>query len=403
MATRINHLSDFTLYETFTRFDKQVAVPEHFRITYFTETGFPRCFVAERNGSEFRNCDLSTDGNTLHVYFTLSRQYIGTGPVKKIITEIFEDSQFPDGERRVSTPADTSIVLWSGKSDDSVDTSDESVLQDLLYGYSAYELAKKYGYEGTEQEYAMAPLLAINELPNYAKKDLSNVTIDSFQQKGIPIMHLNISDIDSDDLKVPGVYVAPISSIDVDTVGFAETIDLLGNSIIMTVGQTGTNVKYQYIFCQEETGSYFYYRMLDPISLGGATFYPVLPDIATSNKAGLVKSGGDITVGGDGTVSVNKTDTIKFNNSSDAINIDNYPQSDYGTISIWFNQAEADGNPPGQEGVIYQTKYRSELGESSSTYVDCLTQLYVGSGGIKHRTIINYNDSSKFDGVAWSE
>ena len=94
---------------------------------------------------------------------------------------------------------------------------------------------------------------------------------------------------------------------------------------------------------------------------------------------------------------------IAFVNSSDAINIDNYPQNDYGTIAIWFNQAEADGTPPGQEGIVYQTKYRSELGESGSTYVDCLTQLYVGSGGIKHRTIINYNDSSKFDGVAWSE
>lgn len=198
MATRINHLSDFTLYETFTRFDKPVAVPERLRITYFTDTGFPRCFVAERNGSEFRNCDLSTDGNTLHVYFTLSRQYIGTGPVKKIITEIFEDSQFPDGERRVSTPADTSIVLWSGKSDDSVDASDESLLKDLLYGYSAYELAKKYGYEGTEQEYAMAPLLAINELPNYAKKDLSNVDSSAFRNKNIYPVSSFVYSVDGD-------------------------------------------------------------------------------------------------------------------------------------------------------------------------------------------------------------
>ena len=93
---------------------------------------------------------------------------------------------------------------------------------------------------------------------------------------------------------------------------------------------------------------------------------------------------------------------ISFVNSSDAINIDNYPQSDYGTIAIWFNRAEADGMPPGQEGIVYQTKYRSELGESGSTYVDCLTQLYVGSGGIKHRTVIDYDESAPFDGVAWS-
>lgn len=93
---------------------------------------------------------------------------------------------------------------------------------------------------------------------------------------------------------------------------------------------------------------------------------------------------------------------IAFVNSDDAINIDNYPQAEYGTVVIWYNRAEADGAPPGQEGVIYQTKYRSELGESGSTYVDCLTQLYVGSGGIKHRTVIDYDAANPFDGMAWS-
>lgn len=198
MATRINHLSDFTLYETFTRFDKPVAVPERLRITYFTDTGFPRCFVAERNGSEFRNCALSPDGNTLQVYIALSRHYIGTGPVKKIITEILDSPVFPDGERRVNAPSDTSVILWSGTSDTSIDASDESVLQDLLYGYSAYELAKKYGYEGTEQEYAMAPLLAINELPNYAKKDLSNVDTTAFRNKGFYPVATLVYSVDAD-------------------------------------------------------------------------------------------------------------------------------------------------------------------------------------------------------------
>lgn len=198
MATRVNHLSDFTLYETFTRFDQQVAVPERLRITYFTETGFPRCFVAERNGSEFRNCSLSPDGNTLQVYIALSRHYIGTGPVKKIITEILDAPVFPDGERRVSTPSDTSVILWSGASDTSIEAADESVLQDLLYGYSAYELAKKYGYEGTEQEYAMAPLLAINELPNYAKKDLSNVDSSAFRDKGFYPVATLVYSVDAD-------------------------------------------------------------------------------------------------------------------------------------------------------------------------------------------------------------
>ena len=93
---------------------------------------------------------------------------------------------------------------------------------------------------------------------------------------------------------------------------------------------------------------------------------------------------------------------IAFVNSDDAINIDNYPQSDYGTIVIWLNGAQADGVLPGTEGVIYQTKYKSQTGDTSNDYVDCLTQLYVGSGGIKQRTVIDYDSAYLFDGMPWS-
>ena len=185
MATRINHKSDFTSYEQFTRYDKPVAVPERVRITYFTETGFPRCFVAERNGDILKNCSLSDDGMSLRVYVALSRQYIGTGPLKKIITETVEDANFPNGEKRLDSVAESNVVLWSGNSDNGLDTEDESELLPFRYGYSAYELAKIHGYEGTEEEYALAPLLAINELQNYAKKDLSNVDEAEFAYKNV--------------------------------------------------------------------------------------------------------------------------------------------------------------------------------------------------------------------------
>lgn len=99
----------------------------------------------------------------------------------------------------------------------------------------------------------------------------------------------------------------------------------------------------------------------------------------------------------------NKIKPIPFNNASDAINIDNYPQDDYGTIAIWFNQAEADGYPPGREGLVLQTKYRSELGDSGTSYVDCLTQFYIGNEGVRHRTIIDYDASSKFENTPWSK
>lgn len=185
MATRINHKSDFTSYEQFTRYDKPVAVPERVRITYFTETGFPRCFVAERNGDILKNCSLSDDGMSLRVYVALSRQYIGTGPLKKIITETVEDANFPNGEKRLDSVAESNVILWSGNSDNGLDTEDGAELSPFRYGYSAYELAKIHGYEGTEEEYALAPLLAINELENYAKKDLSNVDEAEFAYKNV--------------------------------------------------------------------------------------------------------------------------------------------------------------------------------------------------------------------------
>ena len=76
---------------------------------------------------------------------------------------------------------------------------------------------------------------------------------------------------------------------------------------------------------------------------------------------------------------------IAFVNSSDAINIDNYPQNDYGTIAIWFNpgRGRRDTSGTGRYRPTRQN-YRSERGESGSTYVDCLTQLYVGQR--RHKT-----------------
>lgn len=66
------------------------------------------------------------------------------------------------------------------------------------YGYSAYELAKIHGYEGTEEEYALAPLLAINELEDYAKKDLSNVRLADFREKGVYPVESFVYSVDND-------------------------------------------------------------------------------------------------------------------------------------------------------------------------------------------------------------
>lgn len=221
---------------------------------------------------------------------------------------------------------------------------------------------------------------------------------DKSKLDGLSAIARKETDIDSDVFKTPGIYVAPISSIIVD----GEETTLYGNSTIITIGN-GSQAGYieQIVIASIDDETKIFRRSWD-LTTEPFEFTSLLPDIATSRTAGLIKSGGDITVGGDGTVSVNKTDTIKFNNSSDAINIDNYPQNDYGTITIWYNFSQADGESPGQEGIIYQTKYKSQTGDTVNPYVDCLTQLYVGSGGIKQRTVIDYDAANPFDGIPWS-
>lgn len=213
------------------------------------------------------------------------------------------------------------------------------------------------------------------------------------------------TNIGAEVFKTPGVYVAPISSIYIN----GTDTPLYGNSTIITIGNNAqAGYIEQVIITSIDDKAKMFYRSWD-LTTEPFDFVPLLPDVATQYTAGLVKSGGDITVSDNGEVTVNNSSSskhanaISFNNSSDAINIDNYPQDDYGTIIIWYNDAQADRSfSPGQEGVIYQTKYKSQGGETDAPYHDCLTQLYVGSGGIKHRTAIDYDIANPFDGIAWS-
>lgn len=129
----------------------------------------------------------------------------------------------------------------------------------------------------------------------------------------------------------------------------------------------------------------------------------------TNNHLEIVDSNGSLTelyassFVGDLKGTADKAASLSFSNSDDAINIDNYPQADYGVIPIWLNTAEADGYPPGREGLVFQAKYISEQGSASAEYVDCLTQFYVGNEGVRHRTIVDYDEATKFENTPWSK
>ncbi len=116
-----HYKSDFSSVHQFFRKegdkDLQIAVPDHVRLTFFTEERLG-AFVAERNGDKMTGCSLSEDGKTLTTSIPLSRICLGTGELFCEIAVITPDSNFLQQERIEVTPVKMGVTLWRGKSDD---------------------------------------------------------------------------------------------------------------------------------------------------------------------------------------------------------------------------------------------------------------------------------------------
>lgn len=155
---RQHYRSDLTLNVKITRPANsdggggQVAIPEHVRLEYFVPDG-RTSIVAERNGKDTTLCKLSEDGMSLEVFLPLSRRQLGVGNLIVVITEYSPAAGFPDEIKEIHNPSETGIQLWSGASDGDGTITTEAELVAWRYGYSAYELAKIHGFEGTEEEF----------------------------------------------------------------------------------------------------------------------------------------------------------------------------------------------------------------------------------------------------------
>lgn len=169
---RKNFRSDFTIEETFYAESGQnnglvpTAVPQYFRIDYFTPRSKAK-FTCSRNGETFHNCSLSQGGNSVICCLSLSRKFIGAGPLLKVVRTSENDSRFPDSLRNDELISSTGIDLWAGPSDAGEMESD-SVLPEVIvrYGYSAYRLAVLNGFVGTEEEW-LASLIGPQGLSAY--------------------------------------------------------------------------------------------------------------------------------------------------------------------------------------------------------------------------------------------
>lgn len=170
---RQNCKGDFHIAESF--YDNldggniQIKVPDHVRIEYFTKNTTDRMFIVERNRTEYTNCQLSDDGMNLIANISLSRQFIGTGEMYHRVIVFVEDDAFHGGFRQIPIPGVTEVMLWNGESENGINIISESILSAFLYGFSAYQLALKHGYQGTEEEYAMAPVLAMEMTDKYVE------------------------------------------------------------------------------------------------------------------------------------------------------------------------------------------------------------------------------------------
>lgn len=94
---------------------------------------------------------------------------------------------------------------------------------------------------------------------------------------------------------------------------------------------------------------------------------------------------------------------ISFSNNSDAIDIDRYTQGELGTIHIWLNGNQADGNVPDYpgNGVVIQSHFRFENDEGEYKYR--YTQMFVGKNGTLYSRTSAEGSTLGFTPSSWEE
>lgn len=162
-----NFKSDFTSVHTFCRQEgdekKQIAVPEHVRLTFFTAERCG-CITIERNGVNMTSCSLSEDGMTLNARVPLSKKSLGTGELFCEISEITTDAEFPDKERIEVTPIRLGVTLWPGKSDDSLEVSADIVFGVVCPGAVRYDTTQNLA--DAQKSRACANIGALRTIPD---------------------------------------------------------------------------------------------------------------------------------------------------------------------------------------------------------------------------------------------
>lgn len=194
----------------------------------------------------------------------------------------------------------------------------------------------------------------------------------------------------------------------------------------------GSTEKHCYPYCVLSTGSQMYNRV-KLVRTGGRTFDAYFESNSDNDYATFVFMGqsgtsvksfsvsgvssiptvyresayvGNIcfgTITGTLAGTAEKAAGISFSNNSDAIDIDRYTQGELGTIHIWLNGNQADGNVPDypENGVVIQSHFRFENDEGEYKYR--YTQMFVGKNGTLYSRTSAEDSTLGFTPSSWEE
>ena len=154
---RINYKSDIPPLLLSLKVDeKPITVPDCDFIVRFYIDGYEgRHYDCSHIGGVWSNCEPSEDGTKLVCY--INNQRLGIGELCAEFHYISPDKRYSDGSQKSVVIIDSKelgVELVEGNGDTSA-SIDVSVLLPFIYG-DAYDIAVKYGYEGTREDFYTA-------------------------------------------------------------------------------------------------------------------------------------------------------------------------------------------------------------------------------------------------------
>lgn len=146
----INYASDFRIVFAFAD-NKLPSYPWHLELKT-PNTAAYNTYVASFDGNTYKRCVPLVDNSILVL---VDGHKLAPGKLCYALKRDVPDSLFPDGEMNITTPGCTSVVLWDGLSEELPVEQIDTIVATLKgdQGFSAYEVAVRNGFEGTEEEW----------------------------------------------------------------------------------------------------------------------------------------------------------------------------------------------------------------------------------------------------------